>query len=212
MSDMPKTDLLDSPAGKGGVVGEGGAESEVSKGDAAKSETIVAESFDAVDADVGRRVVIAEARLIWDALFINDVRISFRPEDAPIVSIVIVSLNARHILALTLWRLATQQGLAGVPFEVIVVDNASMPETGALFDRIDGATLIRNAANAGFGPACNDGAARARGCFILFLNPDVDLMPGAVRAMAQDLHRSRPCRDCRVAPRVPRRHPAGGGC
>ena len=185
MSDMPETDPLDSSAGKSGVVEESGANSDMSMGDTAKSETILAESFDAVDADVGRRVVIAEARLVWDALFLNDVRIAFRPEEAPLVSIVIVSLNARHILALTLWRLAAQQGLAGVPLEVIIVDNASTPETGALFDRIDGATLIQNAANTGFGPACNDGAARARGRFILFLNPDVDLMPGAVRAMAQ---------------------------
>ena len=185
MSDMPKTNLLKSTAGKGGGVEEAGAGSNVSKGDAAKSETTVTELFDAVDADVGRRVVIAEARLIWDALFLNDVRIAFRAEEAPLVSIVIVSLNARHILALTLWRLAAQQGLAGVPFEVIVVDNASMPETGALLDRIDGATLIRNASNAGFGPACNEGAARARGRLILFLNPDVDLMPGAMRAMTQ---------------------------
>ncbi|WP_246694707.1 glycosyltransferase [Methylobacterium sp. WL6] len=185
MSDMPKTDLLDSTAGKGGGIEEAGTGSDVSKGDAAKSETTVTEPFDAVDADIGRRVVIAEARLICDTLFLNDVRIAFRAEEAPLVSIVIVSLNARHILALTLWRLAAQQGLAGVPFEVIVVDNASMPETGALLDRIDGATLIRNAANAGFGPACNDGAARARGRLILFLNPDVDLMPGAIRAMAR---------------------------
>lgn len=187
MTDLPKANLLANDDRQGVI---GGAESSVSKDEPAKSRVAESEAadnelFDAIDAGIGRRVVIAEARLIWDALFLNDVRISFLPEHAPLVSIVIVSLNARHILALTLWRLAAQQRLAGVPLEVIIVDNASMPETGALFDRIDGATVIRNTGNAGFGPACNDGAALARGRFILFLNPDVDLMPGAVRAMVR---------------------------
>ncbi|WP_375462385.1 glycosyltransferase [uncultured Methylobacterium sp.] len=144
----------------------------------------MSEAFDAVDTEAGRRVVSAEARLVWDALFLNDVRIGFRPEAAPVVSIVMVSLNARHILALTLYRLAAQQACAGISFEVILVDNASTPETRALFDRIDGATIVLNRTNAGFGPACNAGAARARGRYVLFLNPDVDLMPGALRAMA----------------------------
>lgn len=148
------------------------------------SDTGIGEPFDAVDAGLGRRVVVAEARLVWDALFLNDVRISFRREDAPLVSIVIVARDARHILALTLWRLAAQQALAGIAFETIVVDNASAPGTRALFDRIDGATIVLNDDNLGFGPACNAGARLARGRHLLFLNPDVDLMPGALRAMA----------------------------
>ncbi|GJD96613.1 glycosyltransferase [Methylobacterium iners] len=163
----------------------GTAQEDAAEGDASQNNSSEAEPFDAIDAGIGRRVVVAEARLIWDALFLNDVRIAFRAEDAPLVSIVIVSLNARHVLALTLWRLAAQQALAGLPFEVIVVDNASAPETRVLFDHVDGATIIRNDANVGFGPACNAGAERARGRFLLFLNPDVDLMPGALRVMAR---------------------------
>ena len=183
--DAGNRQAAEDGAAEDGVAANGASAGGTSPNDAAGGDAPSAEPFDAVDAGIGRRVVIAEARLIWDALFLNDVRIAFRCEDAPLVSIVIVSLNAPHILALTLWRLAAQQGLAGVPFEVILVDNASAAETGALLDRVDGATIIRNAANAGFGPACNAGAARARGRLILFLNPDVDLMPGALRAMAQ---------------------------
>ncbi len=139
--------------------------------------------FEPVDAATGRKAALAEAALVWNALFLNDVRIRFAVEAAPRVSVVIVARGARHMLAWTLWRLAAGQALAGVPFEVIVVDNASDPETRALFARIDGATLVLNDENIGFGPACNAGAARARGAYLLFLNPDVDLMPGALCAL-----------------------------
>ena len=179
MTDIPITEAVGPDAV------DAGEAPGATKGDAPRNAAASMEPFDAVDAGIGRRVVLAEAQLIWDAVFLNDVRLAFRPEDAPLVSVVIVSLNARHLLALTLWRLAAQQALAGVPFEVILVDNASTSEAGALFDRIDGATIIRNDANVGFGPACNAGAERARGRLILFLNPDVDLMPGALHAMAR---------------------------
>ncbi|MCJ2080627.1 glycosyltransferase [Methylobacterium sp. J-090] len=139
--------------------------------------------FEPLDAAAGRKAVLAEAALVWNALFLNDVRIRFQAEAAPQISIVLVARGARHMLAWTLYRLAAGQSLAGVPFEVIIVDNASDPETRALFARIDGATIVLNDSNIGFGPACNAGAALAHGQRLLFLNPDVDLMPGALRAL-----------------------------
>lgn len=138
---------------------------------------------DILDAPSGRKAALVEAALIWNALFLNDVRIAFRPEAEPAVSVVVVARGARHLLAWTLTKLAAQQAFAGATFELILVDNASDPETATLFDRIDGARILRNAENAGFGPACNQGAAEARGRHILFLNPDVDLMPGALGAL-----------------------------
>ncbi|GMA77190.1 hypothetical protein GCM10025880_36070 [Methylorubrum aminovorans] len=147
------------------------------------SETPAVPLLDTVDPGTGRRAALAEAALIFDAIHRNDVRVAFAPEPDPDVSIVIVARDARHLLALTLYRLCAGQRLAGVTFEVVLVDNASTPETRALYPHLDGVTLIENATNTGFGPACNAGAARARGRFILFLNPDVDLLPGALAAM-----------------------------
>ncbi|GJE75239.1 glycosyltransferase [Methylorubrum suomiense] len=147
------------------------------------SDTPPIPRLDTVDPQIGRRAALVEAALIWEAIHRNGVRLAFRPEPEPDVSVVIVARDARHLLALTLYRLCGQQALAGVGFEVILVDNASSPETRALYPRLDGVTLIENDENTGFGPACNAGAARARGRFILFLNPDVDLMPGALAAM-----------------------------
>ena len=139
--------------------------------------------LDTVDPGIGRRAALAEAALIFDAIVRNGVRLAFAPQPEPDVSIVIVARDARHLLALTLTRLCAGQVLAGVSFEVVLVDNASAPETRALYRHLEGVTLIENATNTGFGPACNAGAARARGRYILFLNPDVDLLPGALAAM-----------------------------
>jgi len=139
--------------------------------------------LEAVDPHYGRLAAIAEARLIGNAIARNGLRITFAPVETPVVSIVVVSLNARDLLTLTLYRLATQQVFAGASFEVIVVDNASDEETRIVLGLLDGATVIRNTENVGYGPACNQGAAAARGRYLLFLNPDVELMPGAIGAL-----------------------------
>ncbi|WP_298840312.1 glycosyltransferase family 2 protein [uncultured Roseobacter sp.] len=64
---------------------------------------------------------------------------------------------------------------------VILVDNASS-DTDALQQLADNhaATLLLNAENVGFGSACNRGAAKAETEFVLFLNPDAKLQPGAL--------------------------------
>lgn len=78
---------------------------------------------------------------------------------------------------------------AGMP--VVLVDNASS-DSDALtrLARDAGAAVIRNDTNCGFGAACNQGAAVAATEFILFLNPDAALTPGAMAALeaAMDRH------------------------
>lgn len=138
-----------------------------------------------VDPHYGRLATSVEARLVANALARNHIRIGFAPVDDPVVSIVMVSRNACEILGLTLYRLASQQPFAGAVFELILVDNDSDAPTRALLERLDGVRVILNATNIGFGPACNRGAAVARGRYLLFLNPDVELMPGAVGALVE---------------------------
>lgn len=101
----------------------------------------------------------------------------------PDVSVVLVLFNQAGLTLQTLTALADQTGLS---FETIIVDNASTDETAALLDRIHGATLLRNAKNEGFLRAANQGAARATGRYILFLNNDALPHPGALAAA---LHR-----------------------
>lgn len=76
--------------------------------------------------------------------------------------------------------------LASVPagVRVVLVDNASKDRVGlAALAANRGATLIDNAENRGFGVACNHGAAAAETEFLLFLNPDAELQPGALAAL-----------------------------
>ncbi len=71
--------------------------------------------------------------------------------------------------------------------EVIVVDNGNPPEVSArlraLAARRGDVRLVQGQGNVGFARACNLGAAQARGEALLFLNPDLLLAPGAVRAL-----------------------------
>lgn len=103
----------------------------------------------------------------------------------PLVSIVVVSLNAADLLAATLTSLAAASRLNRMPFEVIIVDNASQEETTSLLRRVSGARVIFNPVNTGFGAGCNLGASVALGRYLLFLNPDIELMPGALDALVE---------------------------
>jgi GT2 family glycosyltransferase/glycosyltransferase involved in cell wall biosynthesis len=56
--------------------------------------------------------------------------------------------------------------------EVIVVDDGSSDETGTALPQVEGLTYHRRRQNGGFIAACNDGAALARGEYVVFLNND----------------------------------------
>jgi GT2 family glycosyltransferase len=64
-------------------------------------------------------------------------------------------------------------------YELLIVDNGSSDGTDrSLAERVQNATLVLNAVNRGFGPANNQGAARARSGRLLFLNDDLFVQPG----------------------------------
>jgi GT2 family glycosyltransferase len=65
--------------------------------------------------------------------------------------------------------------------EIIVVDNDSADETRAIVRReAPSATLLHNTVNLGFGNGCNCGIQVARREFLLLINPDAELEPGAL--------------------------------
>ena len=63
-------------------------------------------------------------------------------------------------------------------YEVVIVDNASNDGTLDELDRVQGARILRNPRNLGFGPANNQGAAMARSRYLLLLNSDAWVRPG----------------------------------
>ena len=105
----------------------------------------------------------------------------------PTVSFVLVLHNKAHLSVLSIESILQN---AGVPYELIIVDNGSTDETGRLLEKIPGAKVIRNQSNLGFGPACMQAAACAEGEYLCFLNNDALLSPGAMTAVLQNFRNS----------------------
>ena len=89
--------------------------------------------------------------------------------DALDATIVIVNYNGRGILGPCLDGCARQVGCS---LETIVIDNASPDGSWDEAAGVEGVQLVRNDENVGFGRACNQGAALARGRHVVFLNFD----------------------------------------
>jgi|GEM_PF-705231 predicted O-linked N-acetylglucosamine transferase (SPINDLY family)/GT2 family glycosyltransferase len=112
-------------------------------------------------------------------------RIKLAPRsDAVDISVVVVLFNQVGLSRQCFAALADQRDAC---LETIVVDNASNDRTAELLQRLDGAIVLRNARNVGFLEAANQGAARARGRHILFLNNDAIVHAGALCQAARRL-------------------------
>lgn len=96
----------------------------------------------------------------------------------PVLSIILVLYKKPHLTLACLRSLLENSHIA---FELVIVDNASGDLTAQLLDRIQGALLIRNTENKGFLRACNDAAQHCCGKYILFLNNDTVVLPGALQ-------------------------------
>ncbi|WP_457092692.1 glycosyltransferase family 2 protein, partial [Microvirga sp. P5_D2] len=92
------------------------------------------------------------------------------------VTAIVVTFDSAHALPECLGALRTD----GVP--VLVVDNASTDDTAALAEG-QGARVIRNPSNEGYGRANNSGARAADTEFVLIVNPDCIVEAGAVAAL-----------------------------
>ena len=106
--------------------------------------------------------------------------------DAPLVSFILVTRNKAHLSVLSLESVIR---FAPTPYELIVVDNGSTDSTLLMLDRFKGGTVLRNSSNVGFGPACMQGAAVAKGQFLCFLNNDALLSPGAIESVMKNFDR-----------------------
>lgn len=90
--------------------------------------------------------------------------------------------------------------------ELLVVDNASGDDVAERLRReVPTARVVREGANRGFGTACNRGARETGRPYLLFLNSDAFLAPGAVAALEAALDRD--AKAAAVGPRL--RNPDG---
>jgi len=97
---------------------------------------------------------------------------------APELSIVVISYNTRDM---TLACLASVYTETAVPFELIVVDNASTDGSAeAIAAAFPDARLIAEATNHGFAPAHDIALKHATAPWLLLLNPDTVVLDGAL--------------------------------
>lgn len=105
--------------------------------------------------------------------------------DRPTVSVVIPALDEAEYLPETLTSLANQR--FEKPFEVIVVDGGSTDETPSIVRESD-ARLIRQSGT-GIGAGRHEGAMRARGEWLAFVDADTRPVPSYLAEMHEFVER-----------------------
>lgn len=109
--------------------------------------------------------------------------------DAADVSVVIVNWNSGSYLAKCLDSLRSAEARGTTRLQTIVVDNGSQDDSLAAAEADPAILVLCNAANRGFGAACNQAAAVANGRGVLFLNPDCRVGVGSIDAAWRALQR-----------------------
>ena len=113
---------------------------------------------------------------------------SLDPERPVTTSIIIPVFNKADFTFHCLRSLLREVNFADA--EVIVIDNASADETPELLSHFrDHVRVVRNEENRGFVDACNQGAAEARGRYLVFLNNDTVVLPGWLEALVETAER-----------------------
>ena len=113
-------------------------------------------------------------------------------------SVIIVNYNAGEHLRRCLASLA--RGLDQIPWDGVVIDNASRDESPAVAAGFDQVRLHRNTENLGFARGVNQGLAMTSGRYVLIVNPDCEVEGRAVRLLRDELERHAEC--ALVGPRI----------
>lgn len=102
------------------------------------------------------------------------------------VSIIIVSWNVRDLLKKCIESVFVFS--KNTEFEVIVVDNASSDGTAEMIQKyFPEICFIKNEQNLGFAKANNLGIARAKGEYVLLLNPDTEFVEDALSKVVEKM-------------------------
>lgn len=115
------------------------------------------------------------------------------------VSVIIVSYSVKYFLEQCLYAL--HKSLANIQAEVFVVDNNSSDNSIAyLSPKFSNVHFIQNKNNKGFGKACNQPLAVAKGKYILFLNPDTIVAEDTIQKCIQffDKHKDAGAIGCKM--------------
>lgn len=114
--------------------------------------------------------------------------LSFTETASPTVSIVIPVFNKFNLTASCLQSIRSEVS-DSVKYEVIIVDNNSK-DASHMLSGVAGLVYIRNKENLGFVEACNIGAAKAKGKYLVFLNNDALVTKNWLEVLIETIERS----------------------
>ncbi|MFA5070133.1 MAG: glycosyltransferase family 2 protein [Patescibacteria group bacterium] len=102
------------------------------------------------------------------------------------LSVIIVSWNTGRLIENCLKSI--YKTVSHIDFEIIVIDNNSSDNTVQMIEKnFPNIILIKNNSNLGFASANNQGIARAKGDFLLLLNPDTILLSNSIPPSLEEL-------------------------
>lgn len=95
----------------------------------------------------------------------------------------VISVTHNHSIYIGRCLDALVPEISQVGGEVIVVDNCSDDESGRIAQQYPDITVYINSERRGFSANNNFGMAKAKGRYLLLLNPDTEVQPGALSKM-----------------------------
>jgi len=122
-----------------------------------------------------------------ESVDLNQLLIIATAKEKPLVSIVIpvyckIDYTYRCLRSLGLHE-------TRYSFEVICVDDCSPDDTADVLGGVIGIHVVRNEENLGFVGSCNQGAHKARGDLLVFLNNDTQVQPGWLDELVETFDR-----------------------
>lgn len=101
------------------------------------------------------------------------------------LSVIIVNWNGAEFIGKCLKSVFESR--FNKPWEVVVVDNNSSDKSREIIKQFPRVIAIENKENIGFGAANNQALKQARGKFVFFLNPDVQIFPDDLEKLVEKI-------------------------
>lgn len=108
----------------------------------------------------------------------------------PVVSIISLLYNKSELTEKYLISLLQN---VKIPFQLVLLDNASTDDTSLLLDRVTGALVLRSTSNLQFIKGNNLAAVAATGKYLLFLNNDTEVKSNTVESMIKTIESELNC-------------------